>query len=224
MSDELTPRQAAAEPRTTIIDIREKEERYGGLGYVPGSIWVPASGMGHGAEASVAHLDRHAPVALVCNSGRRSRELLPAFAALGFHHVKNLEGGVLGWADAGLPVCGTLGHEPEGLPSAHNYDEAGRRMLSCFVAESIEQSLSGEDEDDDFDEFDPKAAFDAFVNEEKRRHDGVREVLMAVLDRLADLARHRGHPPDRIAENVDRMAAMIRAIDPEAFDTEMVGG
>ncbi len=221
MTDRLTAAEAAARPDIVIVDIRNKEERYGGLGYVPGSVWAPGAELDADPNGTIRRIDRGATVAVVCNSGRRSRELLPAFQRLGFANVLNLEGGVLGWAESGLPVCGTLAADPGNLPPARNYQEAGRQMLSCFVAESIELSLNREDELDDFD---PKAAFDRLLDEERQLHTGVTEVLMGVLDRLAEIARHRGHDPTRIAENVDRMTAMVRAIDPDAFDTEIIGG
>jgi rhodanese-related sulfurtransferase len=52
----------------------------------------------------LAELDPDAPYVLYCRSGNRSGEALEIMDDLGFNSVSNVDGGILAWAEAGLPV------------------------------------------------------------------------------------------------------------------------
>lgn len=53
---------------------------------------------------SVSKLDRKKPYLVHCRSGGRSGASLKIFKELGFEHIYHLDGGMLGWEKAGLPV------------------------------------------------------------------------------------------------------------------------
>jgi rhodanese-related sulfurtransferase len=44
------------------------------------------------------------PVYVICRSGNRSRTASDILVGLGFTKVYNVDGGVIAWLDAGLPV------------------------------------------------------------------------------------------------------------------------
>ncbi len=52
----------------------------------------------------LAELDRDVPYLVYCRSGNRSGETLSVMQQLGFTSVTDVNGGILAWADAGLPV------------------------------------------------------------------------------------------------------------------------
>lgn len=52
----------------------------------------------------IAKLPKDQTVLLYCRSGNRSGQSLPLFLDLGFRDVRHLEGGILAWKGAGLPV------------------------------------------------------------------------------------------------------------------------
>jgi rhodanese-related sulfurtransferase len=84
-----------------IIDVREPDEFHGDLGHLPGAALVPLRGLDQPGPWS-----RSARLLVVCRSGRRSRAACEQLVAQGFTAVANLEGGVIGWAARGLPLCG----------------------------------------------------------------------------------------------------------------------
>jgi rhodanese-related sulfurtransferase len=52
----------------------------------------------------IAELDRSVPYVLYCRSGNRSEEARNLMDELGFEEVYDVAGGIVGWAEAGLPV------------------------------------------------------------------------------------------------------------------------
>ena len=100
MIAQLSPTALPALPqRARVIDVREPEEFWGHLGHIPGAKLVP---LGHLAAAAEPW-DRHLPIVAVCRSGARSTRAVELLAAMGFSEVRNLEGGMLAYAAAGLP-------------------------------------------------------------------------------------------------------------------------
>ena len=91
-----------------VIDIRDRDDRES-TGMIAGSISIPllvlewrcdpTSGHSHPAVRS---LDQ--PVVTVCNEGYTSSFAAASLRRLGFSGAADLEGGVEGWAAAGLPV------------------------------------------------------------------------------------------------------------------------
>ena len=55
----------------------------------------------------IAALDRDVPYVIYCRSGSRSGQTRELMAELGFEAVDDIDGGVISWADAGLPFVAT---------------------------------------------------------------------------------------------------------------------
>lgn len=89
--------QLLAEGAVTLVDIREPHER--ALSAIPGSVHLPIDRVASGA----ASLDWSRPVVFHCRLGWRAGMVATAFRAIGCDAV-NLDGGIVAWAAAGLPV------------------------------------------------------------------------------------------------------------------------
>ena len=55
-------------------------------------------------ENEISTLDKNATYAVYCRSGNRSGQAVKVMHDAGFHNVYNLNGGVIDWANAGLPL------------------------------------------------------------------------------------------------------------------------
>ena len=55
-------------------------------------------------ENEIASLDKNATYAVYCRSGNRSGQAVKIKHDAGFHNVYNLDGGVIDWTNAGLPL------------------------------------------------------------------------------------------------------------------------
>jgi rhodanese-related sulfurtransferase len=55
-------------------------------------------------ENEIASLDKNATYAVYCRSGNRSGQAVKVMHDAGFHNVYNLNGGVIDWTNAGLPL------------------------------------------------------------------------------------------------------------------------
>ena len=55
-------------------------------------------------ENEIAAFDKNATYAVYCRSGNRSGQAVKVMHDAGFHNVYNLNGGVIDWANAGLPL------------------------------------------------------------------------------------------------------------------------
>jgi rhodanese-related sulfurtransferase len=84
-----------------LVDVRSDEEY--AAGHIPGARLIPVETV-HSAGSG---LERERPVVVYCRSGDRSGVAADAFAASGWD-AHSIEGGLLAWRDAGLPL------EPEG--------------------------------------------------------------------------------------------------------------
>src|SRR4051794_20411572 len=101
---ELAPETVAslmAEGAIQLVDVREHYERE--AGHVAGSRHVPLAEL----TAAAPTIDPARPIVFVCRVGARSSMAAWSFARAGYD-AHNLEGGMLAWAAAGLPL------EPEG--------------------------------------------------------------------------------------------------------------
>lgn len=208
--DMITPPLVVADPSLAILDVRPRPERFGELGFIPGSRWFPEERL---RERPFLLTDDVAPdrgVVLACLTGRRSAALVPFVRALGYPRTYNLEGGLLAWASS-LPLCGR-GRAPATAPGTQSVDEIMRELSSCFVAESVENILSrGLDE-----HFDPREVVRDIEMVVFARHpEPDRDALVEVVERLGELARARGHSLETIAVNVNRFLDMIdRVAEP----------
>ena len=81
-----------------VIDVREPHEYAEGHG--EGSVRVPGATGGERAGA----FPKDAPVYVFCRSGNRSLVAARALVEAGFSDVRNVEGGIVAWTAARLPV------------------------------------------------------------------------------------------------------------------------
>ncbi|MEA2438969.1 MAG: hypothetical protein QOH76_393 [Thermoleophilaceae bacterium] len=86
-----------------LVDVREPYERE--AGFAPGSRHVPLSEL----TAQAPTIDHERPVVFVCRVGGRSAMAAWSFARAGFD-AHNLDGGMVAWADSGLPLEPGDGH------------------------------------------------------------------------------------------------------------------
>jgi rhodanese-related sulfurtransferase len=82
-----------------VIDVREPWEY--AEGHVEGSLLLPLAQV---AEA-IPTLPRDREVYVVCRSGNRSLVAAEALVAAGFTDVRNVDGGMIAWNAARLPVA-----------------------------------------------------------------------------------------------------------------------
>jgi glyoxylase-like metal-dependent hydrolase (beta-lactamase superfamily II)/rhodanese-related sulfurtransferase len=85
-----------------LLDVREPEEFVGDLGHISGALLVPLDALQRRLPKLLGYTDRE--VVVVCRAGARSASAGAILERGGFHHVFNLDGGMLAWVAAGLPV------------------------------------------------------------------------------------------------------------------------
>ena len=90
--------QARQQAGAIMLDVREPDEWQ--EGHIPGARHVPLGEL----EMRLAELDPTQEIVAVCHSGYRSGIAAQALRATGFARVWNLDGGMLAWERAHLPV------------------------------------------------------------------------------------------------------------------------
>jgi glyoxylase-like metal-dependent hydrolase (beta-lactamase superfamily II)/rhodanese-related sulfurtransferase len=85
-----------------LLDVREPEEFTGELGHIRGALLVPLDALERRLPKLAGYVDRD--VVVVCRAGARSASAGAILRRAGFQRVINLEGGMLAWVAAGLPV------------------------------------------------------------------------------------------------------------------------
>ncbi len=98
--DVAEARTLAGTPGVTIIDVRTPEEF--AAGHLAGAVLVDVSAPGF-AEA-IGAFDRNGRYLVYCRSGNRTQAAVAAMARAGFTDVAELDGGILSWQAAGLPL------------------------------------------------------------------------------------------------------------------------
>lgn len=102
LTDATASQELLAEPPAglVVLDIRTPEEFAGGR--IAGSsnldFYEPDF------AASLDTLDKDLPYFVYCRSGNRSSQAIETMRDLGFTEVYELDGGIVQWAEAGLPV------------------------------------------------------------------------------------------------------------------------
>lgn len=97
---DISPERAAELARAgeaDLIDVREPYEH--DAGHIEGARHVPVDQL----QAAAATLDPERPTVFYCRTGARSRFAVDAFQGAGFA-AYNLDGGLLAWAERGLPL------------------------------------------------------------------------------------------------------------------------
>lgn len=98
LSPEELERKSKAGEVHTIIDVRSYAEY--AAGHIEGSLLLGLDTI----EARARDLDRSRPLALVCQTGPRSRAAAERLMAMGFSEIYCLQGGLEAWLAAGLAV------------------------------------------------------------------------------------------------------------------------
>lgn len=81
-----------------LVDIRTPKEF--ATGSLAGSVNIPTEDL----MAKLGTLDKSRPVILVCQNGRRTAQALKDMKGKGFAEVYTLEGGIVAWQAAKLPL------------------------------------------------------------------------------------------------------------------------
>lgn len=95
---------------TLLIDVREPHEYQ--RGHIPGAVLLPR-GMIEFDMHKVVDQARHnsdiaqeqTEIVLYCGTGGRSALAAKVAAEIGYQNVRSLAGGIVAWAEAGLPVA-----------------------------------------------------------------------------------------------------------------------
>lgn len=83
------------------IDVRRPDEWNGELGHIEGCEFLTID---EAFKEKLAKFERSKPYLFVCRSGGRSARAAQQALGLGFTEVYNMEGGMLAWNEAKLPV------------------------------------------------------------------------------------------------------------------------
>lgn len=81
-----------------LIDVREQWEY--DEGHIPGVELIPMNEI----SARMSEIPTDKTVVLTCRSGNRSGQVFDFLTQNGFDNVHNMEGGIVAWQAAGLPV------------------------------------------------------------------------------------------------------------------------
>jgi len=85
-----------------VLDVRTPEEF--AEGHLDGALLVDFYDADFTAQ--LAALDPDVPYLVYCRSGNRSGQTLAIMNELGFESAVDVDGGIVAWADAGLPISG----------------------------------------------------------------------------------------------------------------------
>ncbi len=132
---EVTPAQALerAAQGARLIDVREAHERAGGMA-------AGAQGVARGellAEPGRYLPDRGQEIVLICQSGRRSADVVVALQARGYRQLASVAGGTVAWRVEGLP----LAHPLMDAEDRDFYDRYARHLLLPQVGEAGQRLL-----------------------------------------------------------------------------------
>ena len=92
--------QKINEPDVIILDVRTPEEF--ASGHIEGALNIDFNSGDFANE--ITRLNPSETYAIYCRSGSRSGQAASIMHKAGFHDVSNLNGGVIDWTDAGLPL------------------------------------------------------------------------------------------------------------------------
>ena len=92
---------------TILIDIREPDEY--ARGHIPGAIHVPRGMLEFQILKTLEHIGIAADPAsvdmvLYCGTGGRSALATKSMDDMGYRNVRSMDGGIVAWNEAGLPV------------------------------------------------------------------------------------------------------------------------
>jgi rhodanese-related sulfurtransferase len=88
------------ESGVVVLDVRTPGEF--AEGYIEGAQMIDFQGGSF--ETEIASLDKDVTYAVYCRSGNRSGQAVKIMQDAGFGNLFNLEGGVIDWANQGMPL------------------------------------------------------------------------------------------------------------------------
>ncbi len=83
-----------------VLDVRENNEY--SSGHIRNAIHIPMASLTKRANELEKHKNK--TILTYCRSGNRSNGACRTLNKLGFEHVNNLAGGIMGWTSANLPI------------------------------------------------------------------------------------------------------------------------
>ena len=85
---------------TVIVDVRDDSEISDGI--IMGAKHIPLANL----TTRIGELEKHksAPIIVYCKTGNRSGGACKTLTTAGFENVNNLEGGIMAWETASLPL------------------------------------------------------------------------------------------------------------------------
>lgn len=81
-----------------MIDVREQSEY--DAGHIPGITLIPMNSV----PSRLSEIPTDKTVVLACRSGNRSGQVFDYLKQQGYTNIHNLQGGIVAWQNAGLPV------------------------------------------------------------------------------------------------------------------------
>jgi rhodanese-related sulfurtransferase len=99
-ADDAAAILADAPDDLVVLDVRTPEEY--AEGHLEGALLVDFYDPDFADQ--LAELDPDVPYLVYCRSGNRSGQTLPLMQQLGFGSASDIGGGIIAWADAGLPI------------------------------------------------------------------------------------------------------------------------
>jgi phage shock protein E len=90
----------AADADVVVLDIRTPEEYAAGI--IEGAVNIDFYAADFATQLDT--LDKDAHYVVYCRSGNRSGQAMSTFGGLGFAEVTEVDGGIVDWYAAGLPV------------------------------------------------------------------------------------------------------------------------
>lgn len=91
----------ASEPGVVVLDVRTSQEFLSG--HIENAINIDVEAMTF--DGDIKSLDKDAPYAVYCKSGRRSVIATEKLKSAGFKNLFNLTNGIQDWNAAGLPLA-----------------------------------------------------------------------------------------------------------------------
>lgn len=83
-----------------LVDVRTKEEY--DTGHIKDALNINVQDSSFLSQ--IDKLDKNKPILVYCRSGKRSNDATEIMKKAGFTRIVNLEGGILSWEEAALPI------------------------------------------------------------------------------------------------------------------------
>jgi rhodanese-related sulfurtransferase len=106
-----------------LIDVREPSEVQEQAYHVNNILRIPLGSL----EQKLAEIPKDKQLVLACRSGGRSQEAYNTLQKLGYTNIANMDGGMMAWEKAGLPVVKASAPQPDQAPKACCANPSGKK-------------------------------------------------------------------------------------------------